>query len=264
MKKLQIIKIGGNVINDAMELESFLNDFSKIDDLKILIHGGGKVATDLAIRLGVSQAMVNGRRITDKETLKITTMVYAGEINKQIVASLQSKFINAIGLSGADGNSIQTKRRKAVDIDFGFVGDVFDKSVNVELVSTFLELGITPIFSAITHDGEGQLLNTNADTIASVLAVALSKKYDVQLNYCFEKKGVLKDPDDDNSLIQEITKNKYKQLFQEGVISKGMIPKLDNAFDAIQNGAQSVIILHASDLLNKIQKNENIGTTLIA
>ncbi|CAN5522014.1 acetylglutamate kinase [soil metagenome] len=264
MKKLQIVKIGGNVIDNTISLENFLNDFSKIQDMKILIHGGGKLATDLAKRLGISQAMVNGRRITDEETLKITTMVYAGGINKQIVSSLQSKAINAIGLSGADGNAIQTKKREVLDIDFGFVGDVFDKSVNVELISTFLELGITPIFSAITHDGIGQLLNTNADTIASALAIALSKKYEVQLNYCFEKKGVLKDADDDDSVIQEITKTKYKQLLQEGVVSKGMIPKLDNAFAAIQNGVQSVVILHAEDLLNKIHKNEHIGTTLIA
>ncbi len=264
MKKLQIVKIGGNVIDNGIALENFLNDFSKIEDLKILIHGGGKLATDLAKRLGVSQAMVNGRRITDEETLKITTMVYAGGINKQIVASLQSKTINAIGLSGADGNAIQTKKREAVDIDFGFVGDVFDKSVNVDLISTFLELGITPVFSAITHDGNGQLLNTNADTIASALAVALSKKYEVQLNYCFEKKGVLMNSEDSNSVIQEITKTKYKQLLQDGIVSKGMIPKLDNAFAAIQNGAQSVVILQATDLLNKIQKDEHIGTTLIA
>ncbi len=264
MKRLKIIKIGGNVIDDAIAMENFLSDFSKIKCAKILVHGGGKLATDIAKRLGVSQALLNGRRITDVETLKITTMVYAGLINKQIVASLQSKCINAIGLSGADGNSIKTKKREVVDIDFGFVGDVSADSVNANFIFSLLEVGISPVFSAITHDGNGQLLNTNADTIASALAIQLSKLYDVELMYCFEKKGVLKNAEDDSSVIHEITKTGYKQLLQEGIVSKGMIPKLDTAFSAIQNGVQSVVILHATDLLNKIYKNETIGTTLVA
>jgi acetylglutamate kinase len=264
MKKLQIIKIGGNVIDNPDELEKFLLDFSKISDLKILVHGGGKLATELAKRLGVSQEMVNGRRITDAETLKITTMVYAGLINKQIVASLQAKKINAIGLSGADCNTIKSTKRKVNDIDYGFVGDIESSGVNVELISMFLENNITPVFSAITHNGEGTLLNTNADTIASALAVALSKMYEVQLNYCFEKKGVLRNVDDDNSVINIITPDLYKKLLAEGIIFKGMIPKIDNAFDAIKNGVTAVMIAHSNEILNITNGNGNTGTKLIA
>ncbi|MGZ4055923.1 MAG: acetylglutamate kinase [Bacteroidia bacterium] len=264
MKKLYIIKIGGNVIDDPDELENFLLDFSKIEDLKILVHGGGKIANDLAKRLGVSQALINGRRITDAETLKITTMVYAGLINKQVVASLQAKGVNGIGLTGADGNSIVSVKRNITDIDYGFVGDVGSSGVNVEFISLLLSSAITPVFSAITHDDKGQLLNTNADTIASVLAVALSQNYEVQLNYCFEKKGVLKNIDDENSVISSITKTKYKQLLAEGIISKGMIPKLDNAFEAIQKGVKSVMIASSAELINTLNENEHAGTKLIA
>ena len=263
MKKLYIIKIGGNIIDNAIALDKFLVNFSIIDGLKLLIHGGGKTASEFAKKLGVSQAMVNGRRITDIETLKITTMVYAGLINKQIVASLQSKKVNAIGLSGADANMIQSTKRKMLDIDYGFVGDIDVSGVNSEMLSFFIEQEMVPVFSAITHDGNGQLLNTNADTIASALASALSKKYDVQLNYCFEKNGVLENLEDKNSVIKTMTKTKYKQLLSDGTISKGMIPKLDNAFVAIQNGVQSVVIAHADELLNTT-KNEHSGTTLIA
>jgi acetylglutamate kinase len=263
MKKLYIIKIGGNIIDNSIALDNFLENFSKMNGLKILVHGGGKLANEFAKRLGVSQAMVNGRRITDSETLKITTMVYAGLINKQIVASLQSRQCNAIGLSGADLNLIAAKKRTVVDIDYGFVGDVEAASVNSTALEQFLDNTIVPVFSAITHDGNGQLLNTNADTIASALAVALSGKYEVQLNYCFEKKGVLENIDDEDSVIKRITKTKYKQLLLDGVISKGMIPKLDNAFSAIQNGVSSVVIANASELI-KTTSNEHAGTTLIA
>ena len=264
MKKLQVIKIGGNVIDNPAELEKFLTDFSSITDLKILVHGGGKVATELAKRLGIEQEMVNGRRITDAETLKVTAMVYAGLINKQVVAALQAKQCNAVGLSGADGNAIRSSKRKVVDIDYGFVGDIDSKGVNVDFISVLLESAVSPVFSAITHNGEGQLLNTNADTIASALAVALSKKYEVQLNYCFEKNGVLRDVEDDNSVINTITKDSYKQLLAEGVIFKGMIPKLDNAFDAIGNGVSSVMIAHSKDLTSITKGNGNKGTKLIA
>jgi acetylglutamate kinase len=264
MEKVYIVKIGGNVIDNPTALEKFLTDFSKIAGQKVLVHGGGKLATDLAKQLNVPQEMVNGRRITDAETLKITTMVYAGLINKQIVASLQSKNINAIGLSGADGNSIQSSKRKIADIDYGFVGDLDAKSVNANFVVSLLKLNIIPVFSAITHDGKGQLLNTNADTISSALAVALSGSYDVQLNYCFEKKGVLKNVEDDDSVIEIITPLEYKQLLSEGIISKGMIPKLDNAFDAIQKGVKSVVIAHSNDLLNTTHENKHAGTKLIA
>lgn len=264
MNKLYIIKIGGNVIDNPEALEKFLNDFSNLQGPKILVHGGGKMATDTATQLNVPQQLVNGRRITDAETLKITTMVYAGQINKQIVASLQSKKINAIGLSGADGNSLQTTKRKVTEIDYGYVGDMHKDSVNTNFISSLLRSGITPVFSAITHDGNGQLLNTNADTIASSLAIALSWSYHVQLNYCFEKKGVLKNVDDDDSVIETITQKSYKQLLSEGVISKGMIPKLDNAFEAIHRGVKSVVIAHSNDLLNTTHENKHAGTRLIA
>jgi acetylglutamate kinase len=264
MKKLYIVKIGGNIIDHPAKLESFLSDFSKVEGKKVLIHGGGKLATELAEKLGIVQQMVDGRRITDAETLKITAMVYAGLINKQIVASLQAKGVNAVGLSGADGNAIKAVKRKVTTIDYGFVGDMLDNSVNTDFLSNLLENNFAPVFSAITHNGEGQLLNTNADTIASVLATALAKKYDVQLNYCFEKKGVLKNVDDDNSVIETITQANYKQLLNEGIISKGMIPKLDNAFDAIQKGVKSVVIAHADDLINTTKENDPAGTRLIA
>jgi acetylglutamate kinase len=264
MKKLHIIKIGGNVIDSSAALEKFISDFSKVDDLKILIHGGGKLATQLADKMGVVQQMVDGRRITDAETLKITVMVYAGLINKQIVAALQSKKTNALGLSGADGNAIKSSKRKVGTIDYGFVGDIDSKGVNVDFISALLESGSVPVFSAITHNGEGQLLNTNADTIASALAVALSKKYEVQLNYCFEKKGVLRDVEDESSVINTITQSSYKKLLTEGVIFKGMIPKLDNAFDAIKNGVTSVMIAHSEDLINITNNHGKTGTKLIA
>lgn len=264
MEKVYIVKIGGNVIDNPQALEKFLMDFSAIPGAKLLVHGGGKLATDLANQLDVPQQLVNGRRITDAETLKITAMVYAGLINKQIVASLQAKHVNAIGLSGADGNSIQSIKRKAAKIDYGFVGDIHASSVNEEFISSLLKLHIVPVFSAITHDGNGQLLNTNADTIASALAVALASSYQVQLNYCFEKKGVLKNVEDDDSVIETITPQNYKVLLKEGIISKGMIPKLDNAFDAIQQGVKSVVIAHSEDLLNTTHENKHAGTRLIA
>lgn len=269
-KKLYIVKIGGNVIDDAAELKKFLCEFAKINGPKILIHGGGKVATDLAKKLGVSQAMVNGRRITDAETLKIATMVYAGLLNKQIVAQLQSNGVNALGLSGPDLNVINAKKREHADgltglttgIDFGFVGDVLEDGVNTEMLSVLIEMQVCPVLCAITHDGKGQLLNTNADTIASVLAVALSKKYEVQLNYCFEKKGVLSNVNDESSIIETMSKTEYLELVKSGIVSKGMIPKLDNSFDAISKGVQRVIIGHSDELLK--MTNENAGTKLIA
>ena len=264
MKKLIIVKIGGNVIDNPIELEKFLSDFSTIDDLKILVHGGGALATELANKMDIPQTMVNGRRVTDANTLNIATMVYAGLINKQITAALQAKKVNAIGLSGADGNSIRTTKRKVTEIDYGFVGDIIESGVNDEFISTILNTTGTPVFCAITHDGEGQLLNTNADTIASALAVALSKHYDVQLHYCFEKKGVLRDVNDDNSVIQTITKAQYNELKSHGIIFKGMIPKMDNAFEAIENGVNSVIIAQSTDLLMSLNKENHAGTTLIA
>ncbi len=264
MKKLFIVKIGGNVIDDQTALQKFLTDFSKVRERKILVHGGGKTANELAQKLGVSQAMVNGRRITDAETLKITTMVYAGWLNKQIVALLQSNGVNAIGLSGADLNVIKTKKRENAEVDFGFVGDIVKDGVNAELIASQIESKITPVFCSVTHNGNGQLLNTNADTIASALAIALSKRYDVQLNFCFEKKGVMKSVEDESSLIETITKTEYKKLVREGIISKGMIPKLDNSFEAINKGVKKVVIGHFEKLNEIIGNRKSCGTVLTA
>jgi len=203
-KNLYVIKIGGNVIDNAESLDKFLNDFNSLPGDKILVHGGGKVATQLSETLGIEPKLVDGRRITDVETLRVVTMVYGGLINKNIVAQLQRLGNNAIGLTGADGNFIRTKKRPVKTIDYGFVGDICEDSINAENISKLLSAGFTPVFCALTHDGEGQLLNTNADTIASALAVALAKLYDTTLIYCFEKKGVLRDVNDEKSLIEEI------------------------------------------------------------
>lgn len=264
MKKLQVIKIGGNVIDSPNNLMQFLHDFEKIEGLKILVHGGGKIATEMASKLGIDQKMVEGRRITDAETLNVTTMVYAGLINKNVVAVLQSVGANAIGLSGADGNAIKASKRVVKTIDYGFVGDISSEGVNQDLIALLLEGGFIPVFSAITHNGGGQLLNTNADTIASSIAVAMANKYEVQLNYCFEKKGVLRDVEDESSIISTITNESYKVLLDEKVIFEGMIPKLDNAFNAIKNGVSSVMIAHSNDLIKITNENGSTGTKLIA
>lgn len=264
MNQLSIIKIGGNIIDSEPQLKKFLSDFSSIKKPKLLIHGGGKTATEMAEKLGVSQVMIDGRRITDAETLKITTMVYAGLVNKQIVALLQAKGVNAIGLSGADMNCILASKRQHPEIDFGFVGDICMDGINVSFLSSLIESNAVPVFCPITHDGKGQLLNTNADTIASTLAVALSKKYEVQLCYCFEKKGVLENIEDEDSVMESISKTKYKDLVEKGMISKGMIAKLDNAFEATAKGVQSVIIGHADNLLQMINKEEHAGTRLFS
>ncbi|HCN82155.1 MAG TPA: acetylglutamate kinase [Sphingobacteriaceae bacterium] len=246
--KLYIIKIGGNVIDNSEKLHEFLKDFVALPGYKILVHGGGKMATQLADDMGIEAKMVEGRRITDIETLRIVTMVYAGLINKNIVAQLQFRNCNAIGLTGADGNTIRAKKRPVKDTDYGFVGDIDESSVSAEAIKKLLEDGLVPVFSAITHDGQGQLLNTNADTIASALAVALSGLYETSLVYCFEKKGVLKDVDDDFSLIPEIRFSEFETLKEEGTIAGGMIPKLHNAFEAIKNGVKDVYIGKAEEL----------------
>ena len=210
---LHIIKIGGNVIDNSENLHNFLKDFAALDGYKILVHGGGKVATQLADTLGIESKLVDGRRITDIETLRVVTMVYGGLINKNIVASLQRVKCNAIGLTGADGNFILAKKRPVKTIDYGFVGDIDEHSINPENLRNLMEAGFVPVFCALTHDGEGQLLNTNADTIASALAVALSKLYETTLIYCFEKKGVLQDIDDEDSLIREIDPQRYEETY---------------------------------------------------
>ena len=260
-KSLFIVKIGGNVIDNSENLYRFLKDFTALKGHKILVHGGGKVATQLSETLGIEARLVDGRRITDIETLRVVTMVYAGLINKNIVAQLQRLGNNAIGLTGADGDFIRTKKRPVKTIDYGYVGDIDDNSINPNNISNLIEAGFTPVFCALTHDGEGQLLNTNADTIASALAVALSKLYDTTLIYCFEKKGVLKDIDDESSLINEIDPQGYEELKAQQIIHSGMIPKMDNAFSAISCGVKAVIIGHSDDLGN-LKNNKPFGTRL--
>lgn len=243
---LTVIKIGGNIIDNENALAAFLAMFASVPGKKILVHGGGKLATQLAGRLGVEQQMADGRRITDAETLKIVTMVYAGYINKNIVAQLQSHGCNAIGLSGADGNLIQAHKRRNANIDYGFVGDV--DTVNVPLLRTLLDTGNTIVAAPITHDSNGQLLNTNADTIAQEIATSLAGTCSVQLIYSFEKAGVLLDVNDETSLIREITPAYYEELKTGQKIFAGMIPKLDNAFAAVKAGVKKVIIGKAENI----------------
>ncbi|RYY35941.1 MAG: acetylglutamate kinase [Sphingobacteriaceae bacterium] len=261
MDSLHIIKIGGNVIDNSENLHHFLQDFTALNGLKILVHGGGKVATQLSETLGIEPKLVDGRRITDIETLRVVTMVYGGLINKNIVAQLQRFGNNAIGLTGADGNFIRTKKRPVKTIDYGYVGDIDERSINPENVARLLQVGLTPVFSAITHDGEGQLLNTNADTIASALAVSMARLYEVTLIYCFEKAGVLHDINDDESIIRDIDPERYEKLKKEQIIHSGMLPKLDNAFSAIACGVKTVIIGRSDDL-GRIKNNEPFGTRL--
>jgi len=273
MKSLKVIKIGGNVIDNSESLQQFFADFAMLQGPKILVHGGGKIATKLAGDLGITSKIVEGRRITDKESLKVVTMVYAGLINKNIVAGLQNEGCNAIGLSGADGNLILAKRRpvkelfskeknETISVDYGFVGDLDESSIDYMGLKKLLEAGFIPVFSAITHDGKGQLLNTNADTIASAISVAMSKEYETSLIFCFEKAGVLLDVEDEGSVIRSIDPHYYNELKRQGTINDGMIPKLDNAFEAINKGLKEVYIGKADALLQL--KNENFGTRLIS
>jgi len=256
MKKLSIIKIGGNVIENQDELSKFLLSFSQLEGLKILVHGGGKLATQLATQLGVESKIFQGRRITDADTLKIITMVYAGLTNKNIVAKLQSLDCNAIGLSGADGDTIQAHKRPVRDIDYGFAGDV--EGVNSDIISQLLNAGLTPVFCAMTHNGHGQLLNTNADTIAAELAIGMSSIYESTLYYCFEKKGVLMDVNDDDSVVTAINSKSYETLLAENVIADGMLPKMENCFHALKNNVKKVCI-GDTEMLNP---NSNLFTTL--
>ncbi|TDE43554.1 acetylglutamate kinase [Flavobacterium rhamnosiphilum] len=241
-KPVTLIKIGGNIIDNPTELEQFLFDFSKIEGYKILVHGGGKSATKMAESIGLVPQMIDGRRITDAAMLDVVVMIYAGQINKSIVAQLQANSTNAMGFSGADGNLIQSDKRNHPTINYGFVGDV--KKVNTQLLETLLSNAIVPVFCAITHDGKGQLLNTNADTIASELAIALSEVFDVTLNYCFEKPGVLYNAEDDSSVIENINQELYSKLKAEKAIHSGMIPKLDNCFNSLSKGVQKIKIGH--------------------
>lgn len=260
--QLTVIKIGGNVIDNSENLHQFLLDFTALPGAKILVHGGGKIATELGHSLGIEAQMVDGRRITDIETLRVVTMVYAGLINKNMVAQLQAKNCNAIGLSGADGNVIKATKRplKTIThgsaagplagavIDYGYVGDLDANSVSSTTLDSLIRAGMVPVLCAITHDGQSQLLNTNADTIASAIAVAMSALYDTQLVYCFEKKGVLKDINDENSVVREIKADAFDGLKADGTVVGGMIPKLENAFDAIKKGVGAVFIGKADEL----------------
>ncbi len=257
MKNLTIVKIGGQILDDADLFSEFVSLFSQLKGEKILVHGGGKLVTDMAKQLGLSTQLVDGRRITDAASLKLATMVYAGYLNKNLVAQLQSQQCDALGLSGADASLIQTQKRPTTPIDFGYVGDLTATSINATRIQQFLEWGLCPVFSAITHEGQGQLLNTNADSIAAALAISLSSLYDVNLIYCFDKKGVLQDVSDEKSLIAVVKHSEKEQLIAAGVIVQGMIPKMDNAWSALQQGVQSVTIKKSSDLLNF-----NTGTSI--
>lgn len=258
MDKLYIIKIGGNIIDNEQLLTSFLQQFAAIDEKKILVHGGGKLATRLAEKLGIEQQLIDGRRITDAETLKVVTMVYAGYINKNIVAQLQSFQCNAMGLCGADGDAILAHKRRHPIMDYGFVGDV--DSINTQLLNNLLHQNLTLVFAPITHDQQGLLLNTNADTIAQELAKSLSQDFDVSLIYSFDKAGVLLDAGDDSTVIPELTPSYYLSLKSKQKIFAGMIPKLDNAFTALNSGVKRVIIGKAEKLPALV--NGEAGTTI--
>lgn len=251
MKSLQVIKIGGNVIDDPQSLNSFVKNFVQVKGPKILVHGGGKKASSTAEAMGVEPKMWHGRRITDGPTLDIVTMVYAGLINKNLVARLQGGRCNALGLTGADGNTIQAVKRPVKQVDYGFAGDLNEQSVNRNFLATLLQNDICPVICAITHDKNGQLLNTNADTIATNIAIAMQNLYQTSLIFCFEKPGVLLDPDDEKSLIPEINWEDYQQYKSDQIIKDGMIPKLDNAFEAIRAGVASITIKHATNLNNE-------------
>lgn len=261
MDKLVILKVGGNVLDNPLVLESVLDAFADSGNKKILIHGGGKIANVLMEKLGVIPNMVEGRRITDDKTLEIVTMVYAGLINKNLVAQLQKRGCEAIGLTGADANIIPAVKRPVKEIDYGFVGDVYPKDINANTISSFINMGLVPVCAPITHDGEGVLLNTNADTIASSLAIALAPFYAVNLVYCFEKNGVLKDPADENSVISEINPELFAEYKASGIISAGMVPKLENAFKAIESGVKKITICGPAAFYSE---NGIAGTTIVA
>jgi acetylglutamate kinase len=244
-EKLTIVKVGGAIVEDDAQLSQLLKDFSAIEGRKVLIHGGGRRATQVAASLGIESKMVNGRRITDADMLNVVTMVYGGLVNKNLVARLQANGVNALGLTGADMNVMRSHKRPLKDgIDFGFVGDV-DKA-DGEMLSKLIEEGITPVMAPLTHDGEGHILNTNADTIASETAKALAPYYDVTLIFSFEKKGVLRNPDDDDSVIPTITRANFILYKEDGTISGGMLPKIENALSAIDAGVSRVIITLAT------------------
>ena len=243
-EKLTVIKVGGKIVEEEQTLNQLLADFSAIEGYKVLVHGGGRSATKLASQLGIESKMVNGRRITDAETLKVVTMVYGGLVNKNIVAGLQAKGMNAMGFTGADMNVIRSVKRPVKDVDYGFVGDV--EKVNAGLLADLIRQGVVPVMAPLTHDGQGSMLSTNADTVAGDAAKALAELFDVTLVFCFEKKGVLSDENDDDSVIPVITPELFKEYVEKGVIQGGMIPKLENSFSAIDAGVSQVVITLAS------------------
>lgn len=257
---LTVIKIGGNVIDNEEKLASFVHAFAQLSGHKILVHGGGKIATEIGKKLGIEPQYVQGRRVTDTATLQLVTMVYGGMINKHIVALLQSNGCNAIGLTGADANIIPAVKRPVKEVDYGFVGDVRSKDVRDDVLKGLVDLGLTLVLAPLTHDGKGNMLNTNADTIAQEVAQSLSSQLPIQLIYCFEKKGVLMDASNDESVITTITVNDFEDLKQKGIVSDGMIPKLENAFAAISKGVKKVIIGHADELPNLV--NGTAGTSI--
>ena len=254
--KLTLVKVGGAIVENADSLSSLLDKFASIEGHKVLVHGGGRSATRIAERLGLPQQMVAGRRVTDADTLRVVTMVYAGLVNKNIVAQLQARGINALGLTGADMNVISSHRRppkqvrmddgSTQTVDYGFVGDI--DQVNADLLADLIAKGVVPVMCPIGHDTQGNLLNTNADTIAAEVAKALARNFEVTLVYCFEKRGVLRDADDDDSVISCITQAEFPVLVEQGIVSGGMLPKLENAFDAIRAGVHEVVITRADAL----------------
>ena len=259
--ELNIIKVGGNIIDDESKLHEFLKAFTATEGYKILVHGGGKVASEIGLKLKIEPNYINGRRITDKPTLDLVTMVYGGLINKNIVAALQALGCNAIGLSGADGSVLPASKRPVKDIDYGFAGDVRSNKVNTSLIKLLLYNGLIPVFAPLTHDGNGNMLNTNADTIAQEIAKAMATIMPVQLIYCFEKRGVLINAADDSSVINQITAQDFSELKEKEIITGGMIPKLENAFGAIDSGVNKVIIGHADELSALVAGNA--GTWIV-
>lgn len=250
MKKVTIVKVGGAIVEDNEQLAQLLTDFAAIPGKKVLVHGGGRRATKVAAALGIESKMVNGRRITDAQMLEVVTMVYGGLVNKNLVAKLQAKGVNALGLTGADMDVIHSHKRPVKDgVDFGYVGDV--ERANGKMLQTLIQEGITPVMAPLTHDGNGNILNTNADTIASETAKALAPYYDVTLIYSFEKKGVLSNPDDDNSVIPVITRSDFEKYQADGTIGGGMIPKIENALAAVDAGVKEVIITLATAIDGK-------------
>lgn len=253
--KLSVIKVGGKIVEEEDSLIQLLHNFAQIEGHKILVHGGGRSATKISERLGIESKMIDGRRITDAETLQVVTMVYGGLVNKNIVANLQALGINALGMTGADLDIIRSEKRPVKDIDYGFVGDV--KHVNADILKLLIDQSIVPILAPLTHDGQGNILNTNADTIAAETAQAMSAYYDVSLIYCFEKKGVLMDENDDDSVIPLLNIDSYHKYVEDGIIKGGMLPKLDNAFKSLSKGVKEVVITQASDIA------QNKGTRIV-